>query len=76
MILFSISTIEDEPWKRVNSYNIHPTHDWKDLNLKFVLQVYRDYYATQDRDYLEHMYPIMKVCLRDLPSFASTGPLP
>lgn len=54
---------EDEPWKRVNSYNIHPTHDWKDLNLKFVLQVYRDYYATQDKDYLEHMYPIMKALM-------------
>ena len=47
----------------MNSYNIHPTHDWKDLNLKFVLQVYRDYYATQNRPYLEHMYPIMKVCV-------------
>ena len=57
-----LSLTEDEPWKRVNSYNIHPTHDWKDLNLKFVLQVYRDYYATQDKDYLDHMYPIMKVC--------------
>jgi len=52
---------EDEPWKRVNAYNIHPTVDWKDLNLKFVLQVYRDYYVTKDMEFLEHMYPIMKV---------------
>lgn len=52
---------EDEPWQRVNAYNIHPTVDWKDLNLKFVLQVYRDYYATKDRAFLEYMYPIMKV---------------
>ncbi|XP_053405634.1 non-lysosomal glucosylceramidase-like [Mercenaria mercenaria] len=54
---------EDEPWVRVNSYNIHPTVDWKDLNLKFVLQVYRDYFATNDRAYLEYMYPIMKVLM-------------
>ncbi|KAL4228193.1 Non-lysosomal glucosylceramidase [Mactra antiquata] len=52
---------EDEPWLRVNSYNIHPTVDWKDLNLKFILQVYRDYYATNDEDYLRDMYPVMKV---------------
>ncbi|KAH3838447.1 non-lysosomal glucosylceramidase-like [Dreissena polymorpha] len=52
---------EDEPWKRVNAYNIHPTVDWKDLNLKFILQVYRDYHATGDRAFLEHMYPIMRV---------------
>ncbi|WAR00764.1 GBA2-like protein, partial [Mya arenaria] len=51
---------EDEPWVRVNSYNIHPTADWKDLNLKFILQVYRDYHATSDEAYLKSMYPVMK----------------
>ncbi|KAK0057638.1 non-lysosomal glucosylceramidase [Biomphalaria pfeifferi] len=54
---------EDEPWKRVNAYNIHPTHDWKDLNLKFVLQVYRDYSALEDKKYLETMYPKCKVLM-------------
>ncbi|XP_050400246.1 non-lysosomal glucosylceramidase isoform X1 [Patella vulgata] len=49
---------EDEPWKRVNCYTVHPTHDWKDLNMKFVLQVYRDYIALTDRKYLEEMYPV------------------
>ena len=34
---------EEEPWLKVNAYVIHPTEEWKDLNVKFVLQVYRDY---------------------------------
>ena len=31
----------DEPWVRVNSYNIHDVSQWRDLNLKLVLQVYQ-----------------------------------
>ena len=30
----------DEPWEKVNAYTIHDTAHWKDLNLKFVLQVW------------------------------------
>ncbi|GBG69799.1 hypothetical protein CBR_g4628 [Chara braunii] len=36
------------PWIRLNAYNIHDTSRWKDLNSKFVLQVYRDYVVTGD----------------------------
>jgi hypothetical protein len=57
---------DDEPWVRVNAYVIHPTHEWKDLNVKFVLQVYRDYVATNDHLYLEKMYPFVKVDLMHL----------
>ena len=31
--------IDDEPWTNINAYTIHDTSEWKDLNLKFVLQV-------------------------------------
>ena len=58
-----LHSTEDEPWKRVNAYVIHPTYDWKDLNLKFVLQTYRDYSATKDKRYLEVLYPCCKVRL-------------
>ncbi|GAB1606053.1 non-lysosomal glucosylceramidase-like [Argonauta hians] len=51
---------EDEPWVHVNSYCMHPTHDWKDLNLKFILQVFRDYNALKDEQYLKDMYPKVK----------------
>ena len=30
---------DDEPWTNINAYTIHDTSDWKDLNLKFILQV-------------------------------------
>lgn len=31
--------VAEEPWEKVNAYTIHDTAQWKDLNLKFVLQV-------------------------------------
>lgn len=34
----------EEPFTLINSYPIHDVSEWKDLNIKFVLQVYRDYY--------------------------------
>lgn len=56
-------SLDDEPWQRVNAYIIHDTADWKDLNLKFVLHVYRDFHLTQDSQYLRDMWPICKVYL-------------
>lgn len=53
--------LDDEPWQRVNAYLMHDTADWKDLNLKFVLQVYRDYYLTHDSLYLRDMWPVCQV---------------
>lgn len=52
---------DDEPWLRVNAYVVHDTADWKDLNLKFVLQVYRDYYLTGDQGFLRDMWPVCLV---------------
>lgn len=49
---------EDEPWKRVNAYFVHDTASWKDLNPKFVLQVFRDYYITKDEGFLSDMWPV------------------
>lgn len=37
----------NDPWYKVNEYNIHDVSDWKDLNSKFVLTVMRDYIALQ-----------------------------
>lgn len=53
----------DEPWQRVNAYLMHDTADWKDLNLKFVLQVYRDYYLTHDSLYLRDMWPVCQAVM-------------
>lgn len=34
---------DEEPFTLINSYPIHDVAEWRDLNVKFVLQVYRDY---------------------------------
>ncbi|CAG4974270.1 unnamed protein product [Parnassius apollo] len=34
---------EGKPFTNINAYNIHDVSEWRDLNLKFVLQVMRDY---------------------------------
>ncbi|KAM9329739.1 non-lysosomal glucosylceramidase [Gastrophryne carolinensis] len=49
---------DDEPWQRLNAYLIHDTADWKDLNMKFVLQVCRDYHLTKSSSYLQDMWPV------------------
>ncbi|XP_049629217.1 non-lysosomal glucosylceramidase [Suncus etruscus] len=58
VIPHDIGDPDDEPWLRVNAYLIHDTADWKDLNLKFVLQIYRDYYLTGDWGFLMDMWPV------------------
>ncbi|KRT79580.1 hypothetical protein AMK59_7208, partial [Oryctes borbonicus] len=37
----------DEPYIRLNGYPIHDVSEWRDLNVKFVLQVFRDYYLLE-----------------------------
>lgn len=39
---------DEEPFTLINTYNIHDVNHWKDLNTKFVLQVYRDYYVLNE----------------------------
>ncbi|KAL4716344.1 hypothetical protein ACJJTC_006706 [Scirpophaga incertulas] len=34
---------EGIPFSNINAYNIHDVSEWRDLNLKFILQVIRDY---------------------------------
>lgn len=64
---------DDEPWLRVNAYLIHDTADWKDLNLKFVLQVYRDFHLTQDRQYLLDMWPVCQAVMESEMKFDQDG---
>nr|XP_032809252.1 non-lysosomal glucosylceramidase [Petromyzon marinus]XP_032809253.1 non-lysosomal glucosylceramidase [Petromyzon marinus]XP_032809254.1 non-lysosomal glucosylceramidase [Petromyzon marinus]XP_032809255.1 non-lysosomal glucosylceramidase [Petromyzon marinus]XP_032809256.1 non-lysosomal glucosylceramidase [Petromyzon marinus] len=63
----------DEPWVRLNAYLIHDTRDWRDLNLKFVLQVYRDYHATGDRRYLDRLWPVCKIVMNSELEFDADG---
>ncbi|XP_058028499.1 non-lysosomal glucosylceramidase isoform X2 [Ahaetulla prasina] len=64
---------DDEPWQRVNAYLIHDTATWKDLNLKFVLQVYRDYFLMQDTAFLRDMWPVCQTVVDSELKFDTDG---
>lgn len=38
----------EDPFNLINAYPTHDVSEWKDLNIKFVLQVYRDYYVLNE----------------------------
>ena len=52
-----------EPWLKLNAYNSHNSKNWKDMNLKFVLTVFRDYHHLKDLDYLKYMWPYVKMLM-------------
>ncbi|KAK7582522.1 hypothetical protein V9T40_013967 [Parthenolecanium corni] len=54
---------EEEPFLKINSYPIHDVTDWKDLNLKFILQCYRDHVFIEDANYLQDMWPQVKLLM-------------
>ncbi len=57
---------DEDPWKRINGYFMHDTNQWKDLNPKFVLQVYRDYMITQDAHLLEDTWEAVCMAMETL----------
>jgi len=50
----------EDPWSKVNSYCTQDISRWKDLPCKFILQIYRDYMATEDMKFLNDMWPVVK----------------
>ena len=61
-----IGTPSDDPFYLINSYNIHDVNNWKDLNSKFTLQVFRDFVATRDVNFLKDMWPSVWECMHFL----------
>jgi non-lysosomal glucosylceramidase len=62
---------EGDPFISVNEPGWQDTNDWKDLNSKFVLMVYRDYVLTgrKDTTFLREMWPAMKEAIAYLQQF-------
>ncbi|KMT16930.1 hypothetical protein BVRB_2g044000 [Beta vulgaris subsp. vulgaris] len=58
-----------DPWKEMNAYNIHDTSKWKDLNTKFVLQVYRDFSATGDMSFGADVWPSVRAAIEYMYQF-------
>ncbi|OIW13151.1 hypothetical protein TanjilG_09185 [Lupinus angustifolius] len=58
-----------DPWHEMNAYNIHDTSQWKDLNPKFVLQVYRDFAATGDMSFGVDVWPAVRTAMEYMDQF-------
>ncbi|OVA14548.1 Glucosylceramidase [Macleaya cordata] len=57
------------PWFEVNAYNFYNTDRWKDLNPKFVLQVYRDVIATGDKSFARAVWPAVYMAMAYMDQF-------
>ncbi|ERN18870.1 non-lysosomal glucosylceramidase isoform X1 [Amborella trichopoda] len=62
-----------DPWHEMNAYNIHDTSKWKDLNPKFVLQVYRDLAATGDMAFARDVWPAVCAAMEYMEQFDRDG---
>ncbi|CAF1053763.1 unnamed protein product [Adineta steineri] len=51
---------DEEPWLLINAYIAHDTADWKDLGPKYLLQIYRDYMYTKNKDFLADVWTTVK----------------
>lgn len=60
---------QNDPWFEVNSYILHNTDQWKDLNSKFVLQVYRDFVATGDKSFARAVWPSVYIAMAYMDQF-------
>ncbi|CAH9081671.1 unnamed protein product [Cuscuta epithymum] len=63
----------NDPWFEVNFYNLHNTNRWKDLNPKFVLQVYRDFIASGDKKFAEAVWPAVYMAIAYMDQFDKDG---
>lgn len=62
-----------DPWLEINAYNIHDTSQWKDLNSKFVLQIYRDLVATGDMTFGKDVWPAVCASIEYMEKFDRDG---
>ncbi|KAL8535964.1 hypothetical protein ACS0TY_011566 [Phlomoides rotata] len=62
-----------DPWFEVNFYNLHNTDRWKDLNPKFVLQVYRDVVETGNKEFARAVWPSVYVAMAYMEQFDKDG---
>jgi non-lysosomal glucosylceramidase len=69
MVPHDLGWPDEDFWKKVNGYFIHDVNEWKDLNPKFVLQVYRDFFLTRDRRFLLDCWPAVREAIEKAKRF-------
>jgi len=60
---------QEDPWYSTNAYAYLDCGKWKDLNPKFVLQVYRNYVFTKDEQFLRYCWPAAKQAMEYADAF-------
>jgi non-lysosomal glucosylceramidase len=65
----------EDPFVYVNQYNYQDVSNWRDLNSKYVLMVWRDYAWTgsRDRDFIEYSWKAVKLAMEHLRQYDSDG---
>lgn len=66
---------QEDAFAQVNQFSWQDTNDWKDLNSKYVLMVYRDYVLTgrKDGEFLKYNWPAVQEALTRLAKFDRDG---
>ena len=66
---------QEDPFIQPNQFSWQNTNDWKDLNSKFVLMVYRDYVFTGKKDipFLRYTWPAVQEALDQLRQYDRNG---
>ena len=66
---------QEDPFKLPNAFSWQNTNDWKDLNSKFVLMIYKDYVFTGRKDlaFLRYSWPAIQQALDHLRQYDRTG---
>jgi non-lysosomal glucosylceramidase len=66
---------QEDPFKLPNAFSWQNTNDWKDLNSKFVLMIYKDYVFTGRKDvaFLRYTWPSIQEALEHLRKYDRTG---
>ncbi|PKA53457.1 hypothetical protein AXF42_Ash012399 [Apostasia shenzhenica] len=60
---------QNDPWFELNAYYLHDPNRWKDLNPKFVLQVYRDVVVTGDKSFAHAVWPSVFIAMAFMDQF-------
>lgn len=66
---------QEDPFFAPNQFSWQNTNDWKDLNSKFVLMVWRDYVLTgkKDAQFLKYTWPAVQQALDHLQQYDRDG---
>lgn len=64
---------QEDPFRRLNAYRYQNVNVWKDLNCKFVLQLWRDGVALPDPDMLRTAWPAVVRALDYIATFDRDG---